>query len=188
MALFDPNTAKSEEANGVYVCRQLMSTCPTMQELCETTGDAAATLTKIWPGLADPPQDCQGFTVAELEQQLVWANLHPHFEEAGLLVARSKAVAAVSEKEGFLKWQMRRQVRDAEYNAASGRWDVFMYFLDRTSRVCEELVELAELNFGITQIKRTAGPLFNHKDDVPTQGRFIWADFLIRWGGSENAE
>jgi hypothetical protein len=187
MPLFTPATAKGEEAAALYTCRSLISQCSTMQELCEVASSAAA-LAKISPGLPDPPADVQGFTIDELEQRLVLTMLYPHFEEGGLIVAMSKGVGCVSEKEGFFKWHIRRQIRDVEYNAPNGRWDVYMYFLDRTGHICQQLVELADLNLMISQIKRTAGPVFSHVDDQPTQGRYIWADFLIRWGGSENME
>ena len=188
MALFNPAAALSEETNALYTCRSLLSQCSTLQALCETPGDAAATLAKISPGLPDPPADVQGFTVDELEQRLITSMIYPHFEEGGLLVSMSRAVACVSEKEGYFKWHIRRQVRDVEINAANGRWDVYLYFLDRTSHVCQQLVELADLNLMVSQVKRTAGPMFNHKDDRPTQGLHIWADYLIRWGGSERQE
>ncbi len=48
--------------------------------------------------------------------------------------------------------------------------------------------QLADLNLAVSQVKRILGPITNHEDDWPAQGRFIWADFLIRWGGSERAE
>lgn len=186
MPLFDPTAPLSEEPAALYRCRELVSQCSATIALFEVANAAAAKLL-IFPGPAAPPLDGQAFTVSELQNQLAWGQLYPH-EEESLLVSRSLAVGAVSEKAGLFRLHLRRQVREAEYNATDGRWDTYMYFLDRTTRIAEQLVEAADLNLAVSQVKRLHGPLFNHQDDWPTQGIVLWVDFLVAWGGSERAE
>jgi len=187
MGLFDPNATLSEEPAALYVCRSLLSACPAMHELLDVTSDAAA-LALIYPGPFAPPEDGQDFTTEELFKTLAYAQLYPPDDVDSLLVSRSMAVGATSEKEGIFRLQLRRNIREAEYNATNGRWDVYMYFLDCTSRVAEELVEAADLNLAVSQVKRLGAPLFNPSTDCPQQGKFLWVNFDIRWGGSEHAE
>lgn len=187
MALFDHDSPLSEEPAALYRCRELLSACTAAIELLEVASAAEAKLL-IVPGPADPPTDGQAFAVDELEGRIAYAQLYPDPSDGSLAVIRSRAVGCVSEKAGVFRLHFRRMVREAEYNATNGRWDAYFYFLDRTTRVCEQLVEAADLNLAVSQINRVAGPLFNHRDDWPTQGIQLWADFLVHWGGSEQAE
>jgi hypothetical protein len=56
---------------------------------------------------------------------------------------------------------------------------------DRTSRC--QFIAAADLNLASATMKRLKGPFFNPKEDRPTQGAHLWADFRIDWGGSEQA-
>ena len=187
MPLFDPNSPSSEEPAALYRCRSLLSNCAAAIELLEAANPTAA-LALIVPGPADQPSNGQAFTVNELEDRISYLQLFPNPDDGSLVVSRSRAVGCVSEKEGIFRLHARRMAREAEYNADNGRWDLYFYFLDLTSRICEELVEAADLNLAVSAVHRVAGPLFNHRDDWPTQGTFLFADFLIHWGGSERAE
>lgn len=188
MPTFDPQSPLSEEVAAIYHARDLLSQLPAVQEILGTTGDPVATLPLIIPGPIDPPRDGQTFAVADLQNQPAWAQIHPLLDEDSLLVTRSRAVAAVSEKEGLFRFHLHYQVRQLDLHQDGGRQNIYLWFLDRSSRVCEEFVELADLNLASHQIKRRKGPLFNPLADQPTQGTFLWADFLIAWGGSEHAE
>lgn len=187
MPLFDANNPLSEEPAALARCRTLLANTTALIALLEAA-DAAEALTRITIGPMAPPADGQAFTPDEATNAFAWAQLIPWAEEESLIVSRSNAVGAVSEKAGLFRLHIRRHVREAEFNAAGGRTDVYLYFLDRTTRVCEQLVEAADLNLAVSQVKRLFGPVFNPSDDWPTQGMFVWADFLIAWGGSERAE
>lgn len=187
MALFDENDPQSEEAAALLKTRLLLCQCPALVELLEAADmDEAKALIVIGPHEA--PSTGETYTIGQLENRIAYCQLFPTLDDNGYLATRSKAVAAISEKAGLFHLQIRRQVRAAEFNADDGRRDVYLYFLDRTSRMAEEFIELADLNLASEQIQRRAGPLFNPLTDRESQGLFIFADFLIRWGGSENAE
>lgn len=190
MPLFDPTAlftnVHAEEPDALYTLRNLLATCTALQELFEV-GTTAAAKELIFPGPIEPPADGQAFTIDELESRIAYAQLYAPDEES-LRIDRSKAVGAVCEKTGVFRLHMRRQIREAEYNAADGRWDVYFYFLDKTTKTIEQVVEAADYNLRAWQALRVRGPLFNHRDDWPSQGRVIFVDWDIRWGGSEHAE
>jgi len=184
--LFDENAPQSEEAAAIYTARTLLSQTTALQQLLEAA-DAATAKLLIIPGPLDPPVVGETFTIDELEGRIAYCQIHPPFDDS-LLVGRSRAVGAVSEKEGLFRLHVRRQIREAEYKAVGGRRDVWLYFLDRTSRMCEQFIEAADLNLASQQIKRAKGPLFNPQEDHAAQGIHLWADFVLSWGGSENVE
>jgi hypothetical protein len=187
MPLFDFTACRSEEPAALYQCRELLAALTATQELLEVgSADAARALIKIGP--ADPPEQGDEFTVTELKNRHAWGLLRPVMEQDSLLVSRSIAVAAVSEKEGVFALHWHRQVRDVEYHADGGRDDAYLYFLDVTNAIHEQLVEAADLNLAVSQVKRLRGPFYNPREDWPAQGRYLWADFVIAWGGSERAE
>lgn len=187
MALFDPQSPSCEEAAALYTARTLLSQSSALQQLFEVDDDDEA-LPLIIPGPVDPPLDGETYSIDELVDTICYAQLYPNPDEDSLLVIRSKAVGAVSEKEGFFRLHIRRQIRESEWAATGGRQDVFLFFMDRTGRMCEQFIEAADLNLASESIRRRVGPLFSRSGDTESQGRCIWADFLISWGGSENNE
>jgi hypothetical protein len=185
--LFDENAIRSEEPAAFFTCRDLIAACTAAIELLEvTTAEEAAA--KITVGPMKPPADNQAFSKSELKNRHVWGQIMPNPEQDSLVVTRSRAVGCVSEKAGSFRLNWRRQVRDAEYNNEGGRRDAYLFFDDCTAAIAEQLVEAADLNLAVHTVRRLAGPDFNASSDWPTQGRFIMADFLIEWGGSERAE
>jgi len=187
MPLFDPLEPRSEEPAALYRCRELVAATEAAQELLEVESNEDAEAL-IFPGPPEPPLDGESYTIAELEGKIAWGHIRPATEQDSLLVSRSLAVGAISEKEGYFCLHFHRQIREVEYNAANGRWDCYLYFMDVTGAICEQLVEAADLNLAVSQVKRLRGPFFNPQTDWPAQGKFLWADFIIAWGGSERAE
>jgi hypothetical protein len=189
MPLFDSSAPLSEEMAAMYRARTLLSQSTALQELFEADSEAEA-LALILPGPMDPPlaPDQETYTVDELEGRIGYAQIFPQPDENSIAVIRSRAVGAISEKTGIFQLHVRRQVRDAEYNAANGRRERWLYVTDRTSRILEQFIEAADLNLASSQIVRLAPPMYNPRADWPTQGRFLFVDFAISWGGSEQAE
>ncbi len=187
MALFDANDVQSEEMNCLLQAQDLLSQSTALQGLFEVSS-AAAAAALIIVGPSQPPWNNESYTVGELENQMIWAQLYPKLDTDSFITTWSKAVAATPEKEGFFRLHIRRQVRASEYANPNGRNDIWRYFLDQTSRACEEYVENTDLNLRSQQIKRVQGPLFNNQTTHEEQGIFIYADYLIPWGGSEHSE
>lgn len=185
MALFNANDVQSEEMAALIKAREILSTSEALQTLLEAE-DAPTAKSLIVVGSSEPPRNGEAYTVGELEDRLAWCQLFPKLDEDSFLCTWSKAVAATPEKEGFFRLHIRRQIRGMEYDQPESRNDCWCYFLDQTSAMCEQYIIAADMNLLTHQIKRVQGPLFNRKEDHPTQGIFIYADFLIPWGGSEN--
>lgn len=187
MPLFDVDNPRSEEPAALAKCAELLAAIDDTQTLLEVASAAEAEA-KIQIGPEEPPPNGEYFTLEELTVRFAWGHLRPLDEQDSLLISRSQAVAAVSEKEGFFWLTWMRMVRDVEYNADGGRNDCYLYFLDITNAIAEQLIEAAELNLAVSQVKRHRGPCYNPREDWPTQGRYLWVEQLIHWGGSEKAE
>ncbi len=185
MGLFSANDEQSEEMAALLQAQAILSNCEALQTLLEAE-DASTSAALIVVGSSEPPLDGEAYTVGELEDRLAWCQLFPKLDEDSFLCTWSKAVAATPEKEGYFRLHVRRQIRGLEYDGPESRNDVWKYFLNQTSLMCEQFIESADLNLLTKQIKRVQGPVFNRKEDHPTQGIFIFADFLIPWGGSES--
>lgn len=188
MGLFDETAVQSEEMAALLAAQTILSTCPALQKLLEAPGDAATSKSLIIIGSVQPPQNSESYTIGELESRIAFCQLLPRISAQSFMVSWSKAVGATPVKEGFFYLHIRRQVRQAEFLAATGRNDPWKYFLDQTSRACEQYVEAADLNLRTQQVQRISGPDYNSFDTTPTQGRFLFADFLIPWGGAEHSE
>jgi hypothetical protein len=188
MPLFDSNSVQSEEAAAILRTQEILSGLGSLQTLLEAVGNATTAKTLIIIGPLEPPYDNESYTIDELEDRIAWAQLFPQLSQDSLLVTRSRAVGATPEKEGFLRLHVRRQIRELEQQAPGGLTDAWLYLLDQTSRMCEQFVEAADLNLDNKHIKRVQGPRFNLKKDESSQGRYVFADFLIAWGGSEHDE
>jgi hypothetical protein len=189
VALFNETPARSncEEIAALFRTREILGATASLQTLLEAT-DATQAESLIVVGPCDPPLNGEAYTIDELENRIAWAQIFPRLDADSLLVTWSKAVGGTPEKEGFFRLHVRRQVRQAEYNDLRGRADVWLQFLYLTSWMCEEYIEAADLNLRTQQIKRLQGPWFNRFEDRTTQGIYVYADFLIPWGGSEHSE
>lgn len=187
MSLFDPNAPSSEEAAALVTTRTLVSQSASFRELVEAA-DATAALARIFLGPSPPPFDGESYSVEEQQALFGFALLHPQIEEDSLLVSRSRAVGCVPEQEGLFRLHVRRLVRAAEYADDDGRADAWLFFADRTAAMCAEMVTAAELALNCQQIKRRRGPVYNPEADFSSQGIYVWADFLVSWGGSERNE
>lgn len=184
MALFDDDASLSEEVAALTTARELLAATTPLQELLEAATQNEA-LALILPGPLAPPQDGDVFTIGELENRIAYAQIHPQLDEDSYLATLSRAVGNIAEKEGLFHLHIRRQIRQREWNEPNGRADIYLWFLDRTSKMCEDFIEAADLNLNAQQIKRRRGPLFSAITDRAAQGLYIWADFIIPWGGSE---
>lgn len=187
MGLFDANDEQSEEVAALFTVQDLLSQSEALQTLLEAE-DASTAKSLIVVGSSEPPRNKTGYTVGELEDRLAWCQLYPKLDEDSFLCSWSKAVGATPEKEGFFRLHVRRQIRGVEYDQPESRNDVWKYFTNQTSLMCEQYITAADYNVRTKQIKRVQGPVFNRKEDHPAQGIFVFADFLIPWGGSENSE
>lgn len=187
MSLFNALDPQSEEIAALLYTRQLVAQSAAFRELVEVD-DAARAVPRIILGPTPPPFNGEFYTVGEIKNLFGWALLHPQIEEDSLLVTRSRGVACVPEKEGLFRLHVRRLVRAKEYNDDDGRQDAYLFFTDRTARMAEQIVEAAELKLNCQQVKRRRGPLFNPTTDFEAQGIYLWADFLVSWGGSEQNE
>jgi hypothetical protein len=191
VALFNETTAKSncEEIAAFFRMREILSGCTGLQTLLEAA-DASTAKSLIVTGPTEPPFNQEAYTVGELENRIAWAQLFPKLDQDSFMVTWSKGVGATPEKEGFFRLHVRRQVRQAEYQAIGGRADAWLYFFYLTSWMCEQYVEATDLNLRSEQIKRVQGPMYNvvHQANWPEFGYFVYADFLIPWGGSESGE
>lgn len=192
MPLFDSSNPSSVEFATLYAVRETLADCAAMRELLEAA-DATIAKKLIIPGPMDPPFDGETFKVDELEERICWAQVYPPVEEESTIVAPSRAIG-ISSKEGFFKFHIHRQVRKAELAEPGGKTDVWSFFGDRVSKMIEEFIDLADSaitnarGLWVPSIKRTKGPMFNPSTDESGQGRFIWCDLVIPWGGGEHAE
>lgn len=186
MGLFSGSDEQSEEMAALLSAQTLLSTCSALQKLLEAPGDATTTKSLIVVGSSEPPWNGEDYTVDELLNRIAWAQLFPKLSEDSFMCTWSKAVSATPEKEGFFRLHVRRQIRESEYAAPSGRNDAWKYFVNQTSLMCEQMVAATDLNLRAHQIKRIQGPLFNNQTAHADQGIFVFADFIIPWGGSEN--
>lgn len=185
--LFDTEAPESEEAAALLYTRTLLSQSAAFQELVDVNTEALA-LRQIVVGPAPPPFNGESYTIGEIKNRFGFAMLHSQIEDDSLLVSRSRAVGCVPEQEGLFRLHVRRLVRAAEYNDDNGRQNAYLFFLDRTSAMVAQMVTAAELALNCEQIKRRRGPLFNPSTDFESQGIYLWADFVISWGGSERNE
>lgn len=67
---------------------------------------------------------------------------------------------------------------------------MWLHFWYLSSLMCEQYVAATDLNLRSEQIKRVQGPMFNlmHQPNWPEFGYYVYADFLIPWGGSESSQ
>jgi hypothetical protein len=180
--LFNVNEPLSVEVEALYLARDVLSQSTALQELLEVGRDAAGAARLIVVGPHDPPFNGESYTVSELQNRFCYAQMLPQLEEESMTALRAGGVGALSEPEGSFQLQIRRQVRKRElYNTTNGRRDVYLYFLDRVSRMCEEVVEIDHIGMTFKSIRRRRGPLFNPDADQEAQGMFVWADFTITW-------
>jgi len=181
-ALFNVNEPKSVELTALYQARDVLAQSTALQEILEVGLDVAAASRLIIIGPDDPPFDGESYTVSELVNRHAYAQLMPQLDEESMSAMRAGGVGALSEPAGSFHLQVRRQVRTFErYNTTNGRRDVYLYFLDRVSRMCEQVVELDQIGVTMRSISRRRGPLFNPEADREAQGTFVWADFAITW-------
>lgn len=191
MGLFDDSDVQSEELSALLLVQSLLASSTALQTLLEAEDQAQAE-SLIVIGPSEPPWNGVSYTVDELENRRAWAQVYPQ-REGSLLVSKSLGVGGRPEIEGMFLLHVRRQVRAEEYKAATGRNDVWKYFTDQTSAMCEEFaVALDESVTSATlrgsQIKRLSVPLFNNSSEHPTQGIFIFADYVINWGDQTHSQ
>ncbi len=199
MGLFDETAARntvatgSEEISNAFTTVDILAACTSLQTLLESANSSEAK-SLIVIGTTEPPLNGEAFTVGELENRIAWCQLYPKLDEASYLVSRN--VGGVSpKKEGYFRLHIRRQVRRSEYEAIDGRNDVWRYFWWKTSLLAEQFVKATDevtQNAGLVekQMRRDGGPAFNleHQANWPDDGYFLFANFLIPWGGIEGGE
>lgn len=183
MGLFDEDDVQSEEMDALLRAQTILSTCSALQTLLETPGDASSAKSLIVIGSQQPPLDGEAYTVGELEGRIAWCQLIPRISQQSFMASWNDGVGSATVVEGFFFLHIRRQVRESEYMTAAGRNDPWKYFLDQTSSMCVQYVEAADYNLLSRQAQRISGPDYNTYEASPAQGRFLFADFLIPWGG-----
>ncbi len=190
MGLFDDTDVQSEEMAAMLLVQTILSGSAGLATLLEAA-DVPTAKSLIVIGPEDPPYNGEAYTVNELEGRIAWAQLYPEKDES-LVVGKSLGVDGRTEISGVFRLHVRRQVRQSEYGATQGRSDVWKYFVDQTSAMCEDFgaaLDESVTNAGLrgSAIRRLQIPLFNNRTDHKDQGIFVFTDYHINWGDNTHA-
>ncbi len=185
MGLFNANDIQSQEFSALLLVQDILSASTALQDLLEAANSTEAE-SLIVVGPSEPPWNGESYTFDELSGRRAWAQIYPDRGES-FRVRRSNTNDGRVEGGGKFRLHIRRQVRPEEYAAASGRNDVWKYFSDQTSAMCDQFAAaldetVTSATLRGTEIARMEIPLFNNQTEHATQGIFIFSDYGILWG------
>lgn len=175
MPLFDPNSPASEEAARFFRLKEVVASLTEFAELSGFSGDQIAA--HVFIGTMKNPFNGESFEKEEMIELFCWCQIAPP-EDDSFEVSESDRTS-VPNKSGVTELRFRRHVRDNEYFEDDGGQDAYLFFMDRTSRIAERIIESLDGTCNDKRIRRIDGPYYNPREWWESQGRFLFADFAI---------
>lgn len=188
MPLFAPADALSVEAPVLYALAELVASSEGFRAMnlgrtAEECAEKVHVCESVDPWDADSvDRPDPEVSIRQLEDLLLMAWVQPQNADGFFAEADPTTSPGCPNEGGIFEVSICRQILLSEWNE-HGRDQLYLWFLDCTSRIAHDIAETAWLaGHVITSVRRNGRPTWNANAQHSAQGRNLYVSFEVDWG------